>query len=133
MENMNLKPLFEVRFTNIDEIRMGSPYNTCKIEIIGISNIKLPATAGWQDKYAWTPDFKQLVLIKWNTSNEPGFHFFIIDIESGESRESPKVLGLLNNLSIIGKNIFYNKFLFNAEKSMRGQLCCESDEIFELE
>lgn len=57
-----------------NEIRMGSPYNLCELEISGTS-IVLP-TGGWQDKYAWSENDKYLVLIHYNfDEKEPGFHF----------------------------------------------------------
>jgi hypothetical protein len=78
----SLKRPFEINIINPQEIRMGSPYNCCHIELVGNSKITLPK-AGWQDKYAWSSDSKYLVLIKWNLEdNEPGFHLFLITIET---------------------------------------------------
>ena len=67
---------FQIKVTNVDEVRMGSPYNRCNIELVGFDKTKLPE-GGWQDKYAWSDDSKTLVLIKWDfENNKPGFHLF---------------------------------------------------------
>ncbi len=81
-----IKRPFEIKITNASEIRMGSPYSHCDIELAGFDKIKLPKS-GWQDKFAWTDDSKKLVLIKWDfENNDPGFHLFHIDIETGLTR-----------------------------------------------
>jgi hypothetical protein len=129
--SVTVKP-FQVKVTNVEEVRMGSPYNACNIELVGYDEIKLPS-AGWQDKYAWADDFKQLVLIKWNfENNQPGFHLFVIDIESGQIKESSRLFGLPNNISFVGDKIKINKFLYDKEKSESGSLGCNIDEIFEF-
>jgi hypothetical protein len=114
------------------EVRMGSPYNSCKIELLGQNKIHLPK-ARWQDKYAWTNDSKKLVLIKWDfENNEPGFHLFYIDIETGKTVESKKISGLPNTISIVDNKITVNKFLFDKTKSVPGNLCCNVNEEFEF-
>ena len=123
---------FQIKVTNAGEVRMGSPYNSCDIELIGFDKIKLPL-GGWQDKYAWADDSNRLVLIKWNfESNDPGFHLFIIDIETGQTKESPRLFGLPNRVSFKGDKIIINKFLYDKEKSKPGNLCCNIDEVFEF-
>ena len=124
---------FQIRMSHIEEIRMGSPYYGCDIELIGFDKIKLPKH-GWQDKYAWTDDSKQLALIKWNfESNKPGFHLFLIDVQTGQTKESPILFGLPNNISFTGNKIKINKFLYDKEKSEPGYLCCNIDEVYEFQ
>ncbi|MBL7725817.1 MAG: hypothetical protein JNK27_16885 [Chitinophagaceae bacterium] len=124
---------FLIKFTNADEIRMGSPFNSCDIEIVGYDKIKLPK-GNWQDKYAWTDDSKKLLLIKWNfENNEPGFHLFLIDIETGQKKESLRLVGLPTNISLIDDKIKISKFLYDKEKSVAGKLCCEIEEEFEFD
>ena len=118
--------------TNAAEVRMGSPYNNCDIELVGFDKLKLQKS-GWQDKYAWADDSKKLILIKWDfENNEPGFHLFLIDTETGQTKESPRLFGLPNNISLIGDKIKVNKFLYDKEKSRASKLCCEVDEEFEF-
>lgn len=128
-----IKRPFLIKFTNANEIRMGSPFNSCDIEIVGFDKIKLPKCS-WQDKYAWTDDSKKLLLIKWNfENNDPGFHLFLIDTETGQKKESSRLLGLPTNVSIIGNKIKISKFLYDKKKSVAGKLCCEVEEEFEFD
>ncbi|MES2285236.1 MAG: hypothetical protein V4547_06065 [Bacteroidota bacterium] len=107
---------FEIRLTNVGEIRMGSPYNLCSIQLIGRHRIKIPQN-GWQDIYAWSEDSKKLVLIKWDfENNDPGFHLFVIDTENGKTLESPRIFGLPKNVSIAGDTVTFIKFLYNKTK-----------------
>lgn len=117
MTTEETKRPFEIRLTNVGEVRMGSPYNLCNIELIGRPRIKL-SQKGWQDIYAWTEDSKRLVLIKWNfDNNDPGFHLFLIDTESGKTLESPRIFGLPESISILGDTITFEKFLYDKTKS----------------
>jgi len=112
---------------------MGSPYNHCHIELIGFDKMMLPK-AGWSDKYAWTDDSKRLVLVKWDFENNiPGFHLYFINTENGEVFESPRIFGLLSDISIAGKKVRITKFLYNKEKSEPGKLCCDVNEEFDFE
>ena len=116
MEQEETKRPLEVRLTNVGEVRMGSPYNLCNIELVGKHQIELAQT-GWQDIYAWTEDSKRLVLIKWNfENNDPGFHLFLVNSENGKTLESSRILGLPESISITGDIVTYRKFLFDRTK-----------------
>ncbi|SKA09253.1 hypothetical protein SAMN04488132_11023 [Sediminibacterium ginsengisoli] len=112
---------------------MGSPYRTCEIEILGSDTIKI-ANGGWQDKYAFSSGNEKLVLIKWDfLKNEPGFRFVLVDVNNGKIQEGSRIEGFVNTLSISGKRISFNKFLFNRRKSVMGEgLCCHTDEVYEF-
>ena len=128
---MNERP-FKIKIINYGEIRMGSPYNGCEIHLVNYDKIKLP-NATWQDIYAWSEDSKKLVLVQWNLEkNEPGFHFFIIHIESGEFTRSHRIFGCVNSLVVREDKIIYNKFIYDKAKSSSGQLCCEVDEEYQM-
>lgn len=119
--------MLKIKITNRDELRMGSPYNICNIELPDLKFIDLPK-AGWQDKYALSNDSKTLVLIKWNLEgNNPGFHFFIIDTITGAITRSERIAGLVNEIHITGNRIQYNKFLYDKSKPEAGSLCCNID------
>jgi hypothetical protein len=123
---------FQVNITNISEVRMGSPYSTCEIELIGFDKVSI-AKNGWQDKYAWSRDSSKLVLIKLDFENNiPAFHFFIINVDTGETKESNKYFGLVNEISIEDNTIVINKFIYDKLKSKPGKVCCEVDEKFEI-
>ncbi len=120
---------FQIKMTDVSEIRMGSPYNHCHIELIGTNKIKLPKS-GWQDKYAWTSDSKRLVLVKWNLENNiPSFNFFLIDTEKDRTLESKRMLGIVDSISIIGDKVKYKNFLYNKEKSSSENLFDEEYEF----
>ena len=59
-----MKEPFKVSITNVSEIRMGSPYNLCDIELLGFNKVKFSKGRAWQDKYAWRDDFEKIVFIK---------------------------------------------------------------------
>jgi hypothetical protein len=123
---------FQIKITAVDEIRMGSPFNHCHIELVGSDKIKL-SEAGWQDKYAWTSDSKRLVLIKWDfATNDPAFHLFLIDTETGKTKESGMFYGLPKSISIIGDKIKLTKFIYSKEKSGPDNLCCDIEEEYEF-
>jgi hypothetical protein len=108
----------EVKISNLSEIRMGSPFNTCDIQLIGINDLHLPKS-GWQDKFAFTEDSKQLILIKWNfPNNEPGFILYSIDIENQSYQVSGQLLGLPKTVSINNEGrVLISKFYFDKTKT----------------
>lgn len=111
MEHPEKLPL-KVTFINPQEIRMGSPYNVCKIGLEGKHNIKLGALEDWQDKYAFI-DSKHVVFIKYDVAgNNPGFHFVTFNLDTGARWESERIEGLLNNFDVYDKEIKYNKFFY---------------------
>jgi len=111
---------------------MGSPYNFCEIELIGYNKVHL-AKNGWQDKYAWNSDYSKLVLVKFDLeNNDAGFRFFVINVDTGETEETKRYFGLINQISIVGNKIVINKFIYDKIKSEPGNLCCEFDEEFEI-
>lgn len=56
---------FEIKISTIEEVRMGSLYNCCDIELVGFNKTKL-FVGGWQDKYVWSNNSEHLILIKWD-------------------------------------------------------------------
>ena len=120
---------FQIVFKELSEIRMGSSYNTGKVELVGTDKIQLP-DASWQDKFAWSDDSKKLVLVKWESSGAlPVFRLFMIDTESGVTQESIRMLGAINSLKIVDKTIHYNKFYLDKAKS-KDTLCCNVEETY---
>ena len=108
----------EVKISNLSEIRMGSPFNTCDIQLIGINGLHLPKS-GWQDKFAFTEDYKQLILIKWSfPNNELGFILYSIDIENQSYQVSGQLLGLPKTVSINNEGrVLISKFYFDKTKT----------------
>lgn len=115
------RPL-QIDFINQREIRMGSPYNLCEIRLSGKINIKLENNA-WQDLALWTNDNKYLILVKWNLEkNEPGFHFVIFNIATGDNIISERIMGCLNSMEFENGKIKYNKFFYTGQKTEDGEL-----------
>jgi hypothetical protein len=131
MANNLSQPPFQVNFIEPREVRMGSPYNLCSIKVSGSNKLHLEENA-WQDKLAWSKDFKYLVLIKWNfEKNEPSFHFVIYNVETGENKISERIFGLLNDIEIVENKILYNKF-FLKERFQNEDIETNFDEEFEF-
>jgi hypothetical protein len=127
-----LKRPFQITIINPSEVRMGSPYNICEIELENFDKVKIPK-GGWQDIYAWSSDSKRLVLVKWDfKDNIPGFHLVLIDTEIGNTHESQRFYGLPNSISIEENKVKLNKFLHDKQKSSMGKLCCNINEEFEF-
>jgi hypothetical protein len=125
----NVDRPFEVVISNVDELRMGSPYNTCNIHVTGIE-LDLPQT-GWQDKYVWSANSRYLVLVRWNLQqNNPGFNFIIIDSIYLKIQRSEKIPGLLEVIEVANQVIKYRKFLYDRDKSKGGNLCCYHDDEY---
>lgn len=83
-----------IQFKNIREIRMGSPYNLCEIEISG-SWIPPLQTYDWQDLIAYNPDKRHIALIQWNTTgNIPGFHVVRIDSKLQKWHKTKRIPGI---------------------------------------
>ena len=74
--------MLRVRFEGCEEIRVGSPYHSCKLRLDGEWAPLLPAD-GWIRVSAFSPDRRFTGLAHWDTRDTaPGFRIFTID--SGE-------------------------------------------------
>ena len=94
-----------VRFLNVREIRMGSPYNLCEIEFDG-EWIPPLSTEDWQDLKAQSPDKRYLALVQWNAAgNVPGFHVVRIDTKKKNYHKTKRIMGLC-------KKIYWDKDRF---------------------
>lgn len=105
---MNKK--FKVYFTEKNEIRMGSPFNHCKIVTEGflISEI---GSSGFQDILSWSPEMKYLALVKWEIGieNKPGFKIFILDPTLG------KIVHITDRIEGICQSIEFSDDLLKFE------------------
>ena len=87
------------RFSNYAEIRMGSPYQSCKLTLEGPWVPELPDRA-WQDIWAYDPKGRFLAFIAWDIDqdNEPGFRVLVIDTKSKTTTESLRFAGCCNSI-----------------------------------
>jgi hypothetical protein len=56
---------------------------------------------------------------------------FIVDTETGATKEGIRMFGAINTMKIIGGEIHYNKFYYDKEKS-KETLCCNVDETYKI-
>jgi len=71
-----------IRFLNASEVRMGSPYNTCRVSLSGEWVPRLPNDGDdYQDLKAWSEDQRHLALVRWAVrANQPGFKVVVISL-----------------------------------------------------
>lgn len=99
----------KVEFIDKMEIRMGSPFNHCKIKMQGFSLPEL-GEGGFQDLLSWGNDNKYLVLVKWNvnTRNEPGFNIYVADTNIEEVIFSTdRISGICKSVELIDNELKY--------------------------
>ncbi len=104
-----MKQPFDVDFADKMEIRMGSPFNICKIlfKDFVVPNFE---PSGFQDIYAWNQDFKYLALVKWNinANNEPGFNIYVIDVLTKNiALYSDRIEGICKEINFLNDSIEY--------------------------
>jgi hypothetical protein len=69
----------KVQFFDRREVRMGAPFNVCRVQLSGKWVPSLPENGeGFQDQHAWSPEGKQLALVRWGLSDDPGFYILIV-------------------------------------------------------
>ncbi|MFZ2494076.1 MAG: hypothetical protein WA208_21555 [Thermoanaerobaculia bacterium] len=69
----------DVEFLDCSEIRMGSPFNVCRLQLQLGWSPDLP-NDDWQDLAAESPDGRFIALVRWEVrSNDPGFIIFTLD------------------------------------------------------
>mgnify|MGYP006305371023 CR=1 FL=1 len=106
------KEKLTIKFKNIREIRMGSPYQVCEISFKGEWIPPLP-DYDWQDIKAISPDKNQIALVRWNTlGNIPGFHIIRINVEKKSYHKTRKIIGIC-------KKIYWKdgKFIWEKNKT----------------
>jgi len=102
--------MFKIAFVNCYEIRMGSPFNICDLEIDSEWRSLLPEH-DWQDKIAYSPDQRFIGLVRWDTrGNEPGFRIIILDTETKQRAESPRIDGCCDHVSWGRSGVAYRTF-----------------------
>jgi len=110
----------QVYFTDKMEIRMGSPFNHCKLEFEGF-NLSDLSKIGFQDICSWGQNHKYLILVKWNImpNNEPGFNIIALDTEKEEIIfSSERVAGICTSLSLENNQLKYG-ILFKGNEIKR--------------
>jgi len=88
----------QVEFANCREIRMGSPYNACDLQLRGKWLPHLPNVT-WQDRSAHSPDSRYIALVYWDiVNNQPGFRVVVIDTIAKTVSEHDRIEGCCDRL-----------------------------------
>jgi hypothetical protein len=83
-----------VRFVDLGEVRMGSPYNVCRVVLSGRWVPGLPdGGEGFQDIVAWSPGGGYLGLVQWAAGRHPGFRVVVIDVQGRTLSRSRRIGG----------------------------------------
>ena len=100
--------MITAHFSGCHEIRMGSPYQMCRLHLSGEWTPDLEEY-GWQPLYSRSPDGRYLALVEWNTAeNLPGFRIVLIDEKRKSVEWSQRILGCCESLAW-GDNVIYCK------------------------
>ena len=91
--------MLSVVFCDVMEIRMGSPFNSCRLSLKGdwVPKIELD---DYQDRYAESPGRELLSLVKWDVDEQynPGFRLVIVDNRKKIVTTSPRIAGCCQSL-----------------------------------
>ena len=109
---MTVKPI-RVRFVEPIEIRMGSPYNACRVLLTGPWVPDLPdAGQGFQDVKAWSPSGEFLGLVQWDIpQNDPGFRVLVVGVRNQTLTRSRRVAGCCESLKWSADGFEYRAFV----------------------
>jgi hypothetical protein len=91
--------MLSVTFHDATEIRMGSPFNSCRLSLKGdwVPKIDLD---DYQDKYAQGLEKDLVCLVKWDIDekNNPGFRLVLLDNRKKTVTTSPRIAGCCQSL-----------------------------------
>lgn len=110
---------YQVSFTHIGDVRMGSPFNTARLILEGGYVPKFDKDFTFQDKFLLSDGGKSVYLVRWEftKSNEPGFIVIYVDGQEKSFRESQWVSGCCEQLFFQGERLL--AFVFeNQEKKI---------------
>ncbi len=122
---------FQIKHNNISEIRHGSPYNLAEVEIVGKTKFSIEKNNGWQDKYSWSRDGKNVALVKWeHIDSEPGFIIVVINSSTGEQLHSNWIQGCCHTVRLRNDlSIYYETFTLISEQNEKKTYGLKSNEI----
>jgi hypothetical protein len=94
-----MRPL-RVKFVQVNEIRMGSPYNMCRVALLGKWIPDLPNQGhDYQPIMAWSSDGRHLALVRWAVrSNEPGFKVVVVSPSKRSVTQSRRQRGCCESI-----------------------------------
>lgn len=113
-----INQMLEPTFSKCSEIRMGSPYSCCKLQLEGRWVPKL-TTDGWQNLWAKSQNGRLLALVAWaiNKKNEPGFRIVVIDSKTKKVHKGKRVSGCCKSIAWTGTGFSYETYNFFSFKT----------------
>jgi hypothetical protein len=113
-----------VAFRECTEVRMGSPYKVCRVELQGGWVPTLPEGGqGFQDLAAWSADGHLLALVRWSTpSNSPGFKILVVSVPEQKIHTSRRIKGCCQSLVWEAHECRYTAWLTGSFTPPRGHL-----------
>ncbi len=92
--------MMRVRFVDVCEIRMGSPYNGCSLKIDADWDPKLE-NSEYQNVVCYGPASRFVGLVQWSISedNNPGFQIVILDDRERRITRSARIEGCCDGIT----------------------------------
>jgi hypothetical protein len=98
--------MIKIEFSNCSEIRMGSPYQVCTLNIDAEWGARL-GERDWQDRAAHSPDGRFVGLVYWDILNSPGFRIMLLDTKTKRVNESERIAGCCDSITWKNNGISY--------------------------
>ncbi|HTZ72383.1 MAG TPA: hypothetical protein VMB47_00550 [Candidatus Aquilonibacter sp.] len=90
--------MINVKVSNREEIRMGSPFQICQLTIAGVALPELPLD-GWTPIFATSFDGTAVALTRWDIlENKPGFRLILVKQGQTKIQESARISGCCESL-----------------------------------
>lgn len=110
--------MYTVSFSNVYDVRMGSPYNIANVSLKG-DFIPDLGTGKFQDKYAVSDDGKICILIKWNSiKNNPGFILWRISEVTRDVKYSDQIMGCCDEVKIVNDKVVVTCMVYDSSKKV---------------
>jgi len=95
--------MLQLHFEPRGEIRMGSPYQLCSVQIEGPWVPDLTAEPVWSNVYGRSPDSTVVALVQWDiVRNDPGFRVVTLDSVKRTVQTSGRLVGICESLMWVG-------------------------------
>jgi len=104
--------VIRVAFVGCNEIRMGSPFSSCRLWLSGEwVPQELGAVSDWIEVKAYSADGRLLALARWDTEgNVPGFRIWLVDMENRKAGASERLAGCCRELEFRGEKLIWRAF-----------------------
>lgn len=107
--------MYRIRFKNVCEVRMGSPYNIAEPELVGQFVPDL-SQFDFQDKSSISISGDRVAISQWAIEeNDPGFIIWCISGKKRTVWKSPRFRGICEALSFVSEDLVEIS-IFNADQ-----------------